>query len=217
MPESPKDELARRLSEYPKEAVSFFSSAFGVASRLPGETRTLVLNALIANFERGSRNLSGAALRHITDLSAREAEQVASAYSLMIGLLSDSTATPDDFVASAKGILFLPEQEATVRLIASSICALRPQINATVERAQLAGVVLPSFDDINIAVDFRARFANGALKTGVAVAVVHIDTDVSEQELWLQFSRGDVEDIIKKFSDCLEEMKLAETLFLRKS
>jgi hypothetical protein len=217
MAESPKEELARRIGEYPKEALPYFNQGFVSASKLSEETRRLVLAEVIASFKRGTRRLDGAALRPLTKLNDREVEQLASVYSLVIGLLSESSATTEDFIASAKGILFLPEQESTAQLIAASVCASRQEIRLTVDRAQLAGEILPSLFVFDIAVDIRIRVVDGEVKTFVPVAIVHLDTDADSEEVWFQMSRGDVEDTISKLTNALDDMKLAETMTPRKN
>ena len=217
MAETPGEELARRLERYPKEALSFFDSAFATAATVPPEVRRQVLREVVDSFTRGTRRLDGSTLRAVTSLSAREAEEVASVYSVVIGLLSEFSATPDEFVTRAKGILFSPEQEQIARSIAVSICEARPGIDGIVERAQLAGEVLPSLDTFDIVVDVRIRVVDGIVKTFVPVAIVHIDTDVAVQEMFLQMSRGDVETAIRKLTTCLDEMKMAEKLSFRKN
>ena len=217
MPEDPGEDLVRRLDGYPKEALSFFDSAFATAAGIPEDVRQLVLREVIENFRRGIRRLDGASLRLITKLPEREAEQLASVYSLVIGLLSESSATPDDFVNRAKGILFSPEQETIAKSIAASVCAFRPGIAGIVERAQLAGEVLPSLYSFDVVVDIRIRVIDGEVKTSVPVAVVHIDTDVSARELFFQLSRGEVEETIRKLTKSLDEMNLAETVSFGKN
>ncbi|WP_158812509.1 hypothetical protein [Methylocapsa sp. S129] len=216
MPESPKEELARRLAIYPEGALPFFDSGFAVAALLTNEIRKLVLAEVIDNLKRGSRNLSGSALRGITKLSERDNEQLASVYSVIIGLLSESSATPDDFVAAAKGILFTPPHEDIAKSIADSICSAQSEIADMVGRAQLAGEVLPSLAAFDIVVDVRIRVIDGEIKTSIPVAILHVDTDAADQELWVQLSRGDIEETIRKLSKCVADMQLAETLVLRK-
>jgi hypothetical protein len=216
MPESSTELIARRLAQYPKEAFAFFSDGFAAASTLSKETLNLVLNSVIEDIKRGTRNVDGAALKPLTNLSERESNQLASVFSLVIGLLSESEATPEDFVSAAKGKLFHSEHETTALAVAVSICASRSAIGSAIERAQLAGSVLPSLDIFDIAVDMRLRVVDGELKTAVPVAVLRLNSDAGD-DFWLQLTKGDVEDIIRKLSKSLEDMKFAETLTLRKS
>jgi hypothetical protein len=142
----------------------------------------------------------------------RDAERLASAYSIIIGLLSESEASAEQFAEAARNKLFNEEDELTAFTIATLACEHRDELKAGIERAQLAGAVLPSLIRFELEVDFRVRVSEGTIKTGVPIAVVHIDTDATAQEMWLQLSRGDVEDMIKKLNDTLESMNVAETL-----
>jgi hypothetical protein len=172
MPESPTELIARRLSQYPKEAFEYFSGGFAAASTLSTEALNLVLNKVVEDIKRGKRSVDGSALRPLTKLSERESDQLASVFSLVIGLLSDSEATPDEFVNAAKDKLFNPEQQGTAKSVAASICASRREISSAIERAQLAGQILPSLDGFHIAVDMRIRVVDGELKAVVPVAIL---------------------------------------------
>jgi hypothetical protein len=68
----------------------------------------------------------------------------------------------------------------------------------------------------DVTIDVRLRISDRSVKTGVPVAIVHIDTDAVNRELWLQLTRGDVEDTIKTLSQSLEDMKVAEEFILKK-
>jgi hypothetical protein len=216
MPDSPRDALARRIGEYPKEALAYSAAGMIAASKLSEEIRGAVLQKFIETFKTGTRRLAGAAVRPIAKVSERESEQLAFAYSLLIGLLLETNATADDVVNAGKGRLFEPAQEVTGKSIVDAIYASREEIKATVDRAQLAGEVLPSLYSLDIAVDMRIRVSEGELKTFVPVAVVHLDTDITGLEVWFQLSRGEVEEMVHKLSRCLEDMKLAETLITQK-
>jgi hypothetical protein len=203
------EELKSRISEYPEEALAYFDSGFTAASTLRPDAHALIIKEFIVNFGRGTRRLDGASLRSVVPLSVKEAEQVASTYTIVIGLLSESTATPDDFVEAARGRLFRPENEATARMIAEFICASRMELDLAVERAQIAGQILPSFATLDFAVDVRLRIANGRVKTAVPIFVVHIDTD-TEDHLWFQMTQGDVQELIKKLTKALEDVEAAQ-------
>jgi hypothetical protein len=46
----------------------------------------------------------------------------------------------------------------------------------------------------------------------VSVAVVHIDTDGTNQEIWCQLSRSDINVMLEKLRNAAKEMDLAEEL-----
>jgi hypothetical protein len=175
--ESSVEELASRLASYPKEALPFFNRGFAVAGKISEEARKLVLQELLANFRRGARTVRPSIFRSITELHRGDAELLASVYSVVIGLLSDTRSKPEEFVSSAKGVLFEPPHEAAARWIAESVHAYREDIRAAVSTAQLAGEVLPSLNEFEVAVDLRVRVAEGKITAGVPVALLFIDTD----------------------------------------
>lgn len=210
MPESSAEQLARRVAGYPGEAFGFFKGGFAAAAALQESTRRQVLAEVIDNIRRGVRRLQGSALASVTGLSDRDSEQLASAYSLVIGLLADSSATPDEFVDAGKGKLFKDEHVEVAREVAAAICGARGEISSSIEKTQLAGQVLPSLSEFEATVDIRLKIVDGQVKLSVPVAVVHIDTDAGGQEIWIQLTRGDIDEVIKKLSECLDHMVIAE-------
>jgi hypothetical protein len=212
MPETPREQLARVLAGYPSNALPYFSRTFATAGQLSEQDRKKVVEALLDAMQRGKHQFNGDALRSLTDLSSQEAEEIATVYSVAIGLLSDTTATPDDFVAEGRGKLFTSEHDATALSIAQAICNNREQISKAIQRARLGGAVLPSLRKFEVATDFRVQVVKNELKMGVPLVVVHIDTDADGQEVWLQLSRLDVDDIIKKLTNCLDDMAVADKL-----
>jgi hypothetical protein len=212
MADSAREEVARRLNRYPNEALSYFQGGFSSAASLSDQKRREVLAEMISNFQRGTRRLDSSNLREITGLSSNIAEQVASVYSLVIGLLTETTATPDDFVEAATGTIFLEKDRGTARSIAGEVYDERSEISKTVARTQLAGEVLPSLYTFDVAVDLRVRVENKAIVTSVPVAVLHIDTDAEDHEIWVQLTKGDIDNIIRTLTKALEDMQVAEDL-----
>lgn len=209
---APRDALTRNIGGFPDEALSFFRSAFSIVAVLGEDARKRVFGEMVANFRRGRRRVDGAMLTAITGLSSRDCDQIASVYTVVIALLSETGATPDEFVEIGRGKLFTPQHEHLAREIAVGICEERGDLNASIEQAKLAGLVLPSLDSMETTVDLRLRITEGKVTASVPVTIVHIATDAGDEGLWLQLTRSDVEDMIKKLQDCLAGMSAAERI-----
>lgn len=213
MPETSRDEIARRIGAYAAHVRPYFKTAFAAASEASETARAAILEKLIETLKGGRRGISGTDLAQIGPFTADVADQLATVYSLMIGMFSESTATADDFVDAAKDILFEPVNEPVVRSIALAICNRRAEIDLTVSVAQLAGVVLPSLRSISVAVDVRVKVDDGAVTLAVPVVVMQISTDVDERDLFLQLSKGDVEQVILKLQGILKDIEIAQAAF----
>jgi hypothetical protein len=212
MPENAKEDISLRLSRYPEQALSYFQGGFSSAAALPEATRRKVLSEMISNFQRGTRRLDSSNLRQITGLPTKVAEQVASVYSLVIGLLTETTATPEEFLEAAANKVFVEPDRAAAKSIATAVCDARAEILSTVLRTQLAGEVLPSLYTFDVAVDVRVRVEDGSVVTSVPVAVLHIDTDAENHEIWLQLTKGDIDNLIRTLTTTLSDMQVAEDL-----
>jgi len=217
MPASSVEDLKRRLSAYPTDAHMFFKQGFSAAARLSDEVRGKVVDELVANFRRGKRRVDGSTLRSMTGLSSLDSERLMSAYSLLIGLLSEAEVSLDDLVEAGRDVIYFPEDGASMLAILKPINEGLGEIDAAVQRAQLAGRVLPSFQRMEVVIDLRLQFADGKVKHHIPVAVAYLKTDVATEDMWFQMSRGDVEDTIKSLNEVLSNMIAAETIYSAKS
>jgi hypothetical protein len=77
------------------------------------------------------------------------------------------------------------------------------------ERRSLAMQTLPSLTSFDVSVDLRFKFDKDEIADRVAVALVHIGTDVTE-EMWLQLSRGDIDMILQSLTETLRRMDAVE-------
>jgi len=195
----------------------FFKQGFGAAARLSEEVRNQVVQELVANFRRGKRRVDGSTLRSMTGLSALDSERLMSAYSLLIGLLSEAEVSLDDLVEAGRDLIYFAQDGASMPAILKPISEGLGAIDAAVQRAQLAGRVLPSFQKMEVVIDLRLQFLDGKVKHHIPVAVAYLKTDVAKEDMWFQMSRGDIEDTIKSLNEVLVNMITAETIYSEKS
>ncbi|BAL77072.1 putative methylase/helicase [Bradyrhizobium cosmicum] len=212
MPESEKDVLRRRLANYPREALEFFRNGFAATAGLDEKKRSEVLAQLIERFKSGGRRIDGEEIAELAGLSKRDADSVAGAYTIVIGLLSESKATPEDFIEAAKDVFVPPEYADVAIWMARSVCADRDAITSVVERTALTSAVLPSLMLFNTAIDLRLRIVDGKVQAAAPVVLVHLDTDGEGQEIWFQMASADVQMVIKRLNKALDDMKIAEKL-----
>lgn len=212
MAESAREALERQLSNYPNEAFEFFRTGLSAAGKTSEGVREKILQQLIEQFKSGSRRLDGTEISDITGLSRPVSDAIAAAYSMIIGLLTDTNATPEEFIEVARGKFISQEDEKVGATIAASICGQRDEIKRSVEKSQLAGAVLPSLYSFDVTVDIRFKVEDGGVKATVPVAIVHLDTDANDQEVWVQLTAGDIELIIKRLREAQDGMKIAESL-----
>ena len=76
---------------------------------------------------------------------------------------------------------------------------------------------MPSLYSFDVAVDLRVRIEDGKVRTTIPVAIVHLDTDSENQEIWVQLSTSDIDFIIKRLLRAQDDMKIAESLLSRRS
>lgn len=204
--------LAAAVAEIPEDALGIIRNGFAIAATLSDERRQQVIQLLISQFRRAGGSLDNEQVARATNLSRREASRLSSALSVMIGLITETSASADDFVAIARGRFFEDREAPIVESIARVIVSQRPALQETIARESLAAAVLPSLASFNIAIDLRCEFIEDRISNRVAVAVVHIGTDDRSHQLWVQLTRADIERIVARLTEALKRMEMVEAI-----
>jgi hypothetical protein len=196
----------------PAEVRDFFSDGLGVLSKLPIEQHDEVKRAAIESLESGSTiDEKGIASR--LNISVYDARSVMGAATLFGSLVLKRKESKEDIVASAvEAKILSSEQSPAILRFFASFERDRAALNALLDTAELAGVVLPSLSEFECSVDLRLGFAGQTLSVGVPLVLIHIDTDAAGQEIWFQLRRLQVEQIIKQLQNALEQMDSAGKL-----
>jgi len=155
---------------------------------------------------------TGKTLAEGTDLSPPDAGDLMFAISITFAALMDLTATAGEFIEIAADRLFDAASRPAAEIVAKNFVESRAKLQAIYNNTTLASAVLPSLDNLSIAVDLRVRIEDGKVARGTPVAVLHFDTDVTGHQLWLQLNKTEVQFVIDRLKITLEEMTLAENL-----
>lgn len=199
------------IAELPDNLFPRIRAGFDALAQMrPSDRRTVVLKFL-DSFEK-SGDMDREWLESTLEISRRHASAVLAALSVAVGVLSQ-TDNGEEFISAGSDKLFTPSVAPAVREVAALITDARPRITDTIARRTLSAQTLPALESFDVSVDFRFGFDNNnQIKTGVPVAVVHIDTD-ARPELFLQMSRGDVEMLVEKLNRVLKQMDAATRAF----
>jgi hypothetical protein len=206
------NQLSEEISALPTRASVATRQGFAVASALPEINRQKAVELMLSSVRSSRAGFDTESVSNETNLSLRDAGRLMTALSVTLGLLSENVASSEEFVQAGRGTIFDAASEPTVRAIADIIIRERPTLAKEMARHQLAAEVLPSLAQFDVTVDLRVRFNNDKADEFVSVAVVHIDTDGNNQELWLQLSKSDITTMLDKINKAAREMDLVENL-----
>jgi hypothetical protein len=101
-----------------------------------------------------------------------------------------------------------------VRSFLENAISDRRSLRRDLQSTTLQHSILPTLIAFDVAVDLRLGFEENTSQLAVAapVAVVHIDTDTSEKEVWFQMSRAQLESLHDRLTTVLSRLKIAEGL-----
>ncbi|WP_316159816.1 hypothetical protein [Bradyrhizobium sp. SZCCHNRI20481] len=200
------------LSELPESLLPRIRAGFDVLSKLPSSDRRAIVVKFLDTFER-TGDLDRDWLEATVSISRIDASAVLAALSVAVGVLSQTDGGPHDFVQAGRGKLFEDAAIDAVQEVATIIASEKPRISDTIERRTLSAQTLPALERFDVSVDFRFGFdKNNEIKSGVPVALVHVDTD-AQAELFLQMSRADIEMLVDKLGTVLKQMAAATKAF----
>ncbi len=140
-------------------------------------------------------------------MPARDARKLVSGFSAMVALLTENPVSVDDFIGAAEKMILTPESVPAARVAAKLIVDFRGDLEKSISRRRLAASVLPALDFFDVAVDLRFRFKDAKVEDAVPVAVVRIDTDAFNQQMWVQLALEDVDDVIRKLEQARVQMR----------
>jgi hypothetical protein len=117
-------------------------------------------------------------------LTPSEIGSVVSACMVVVPMFGEG-ARPEEFLdAATKAKLIDPALAPRLKPFVDVVAAHTADIAAVIKRVALTDQVLPSFMTVDVAVDVRLGFAEGRVDVVAPVALIHIDTDGENQELW---------------------------------
>jgi hypothetical protein len=212
-PSIAQSSLPSLISDLPDEILPRIKRGFDVAQRLSDASRREATTRFLKQFEQSGAGFEGDWLEAITGAPRSDARTLVTSISIVVGLLTQSSASVEDLVEAARGRLFEDRSLDAFKSIVEIVSGERSAIAKTIEDRTIAAETLPSLEGFHTSVDLRFRFEKDDLiVSAVPVALVHIDTD-SRAELFLQMSRGDVDMVIEKLQRVAKRMDAATTLF----
>jgi hypothetical protein len=214
---SDSNPLDSEIASLPASMRSALVSGYRLAATLDeGEWRRAV-ESVIRDAERTGGTFDLETLAETLSIPERDARRVLSGISATVAVLTQTGASADEFVDLAKKGT-LPEASVRAASIASElIVTAREELERSFARRRLAAAVLPSLDSFEVTVDLRLKIADGRVEDFVPVALVHIDSDAVDHELWLQLTLDDVSSMIKKLEDARDQMGIAARLTVQPS
>ncbi len=206
------DRLSSVIAEFPARGLAMARQGFAIAGALSETQKAKAVDFVLDRFRKGGGQFDSGDLPAEIDLPQRDRVRLTAALSIAIGLLTDTEVSAAEFVDVARGKLFDPVHEGSTQAIATAIIAQRQGLNESVGRRRLAISVLPYLTEFEVTVDVRFRFEDNKPTESVSLAIVHIDTDSTNQEIWFQLTRSDIESIQRKLTRALEQMAVSEAL-----
>ncbi len=145
-------------------------------------------------------------------LKREEVRPALSAVSLMGVVLTNEDMSDEGLVGELIAAGLASQIDTNVMLlIAAAIRQRRDTFIRAQARARLSQAVLPSFRDLQLAVDVRVRTKGDAVSLAVPVAVGMLRTDIgAPDQIWFQASKNDLERIASEVTRALRAIDAAQ-------
>jgi hypothetical protein len=147
----------------------------------------------------------------LENVSVDDAKAVMASGSFLAVAISSSDEGVEQVITGALNAKILTDTDApSVRRFAALVVRDRDHYKRALEKQRLAGSVLPSLTMFDTLVDLRPSFGEGGFKFAIPIVLVHIDTDVTGQEVWFQAGKAQLENIIRELQEALNRIEVAE-------
>jgi hypothetical protein len=157
------------------------------------------------------------------DLGDDAAKQTLSAATFLAWIVSSRKEPTEAIISQITESITLKSDDAEkLGKFADLLASQRPRIRQALERTRLGSSVLPSLIEFGVTVDVRLGFekqpedaaleasARDDVTIAVPVAVIHIDTDATTQEVWFQLTKKELEGVIENLQLALRRLRAAE-------
>jgi hypothetical protein len=145
-------------------------------------------------------------------LTVDEANSVASSITVLMTLLTEEkTTNAAEFVdAMSDAGIVASESIDAVRRIVEHIVSAQSQINQAIRRRKAEVSVLPSITAFSTTIDVRLGFKEDEIDVAIPMVVAHVDTDGPGQELWMQLTKADIEQMMTTLTDAMGRLETVE-------
>jgi hypothetical protein len=207
---APSKLLIGSIESVPNATRARMREGFGYLSELSPEVRKDLVARVTGTFMSGSNTINLEPLVAATSLKTSQVAAIVTALTATLGIAVQSEASSADFLTASKGKFFDPEDEAVVTSVVNEVVAGRAEARDAFEVRRLANETLPALSSFDVSVDLRLRFEDSRILDGIPVALIHLDTDATGQEIWFQAARAEVEMMLHELQKTLRQMDLAE-------
>jgi hypothetical protein len=204
-PGRPAAEILRRLPPAFREDAE---RGFVLLANIPQDRYEILVRHTIVMMD--SRRPPVDELTKTLGLTASETGSVVSAAMIVVPMFGEGTTADGVLEAATKVKLIDPSLVPKLKLFVDTVAANGPEIAAVIKRVALTDQVLPSFMTVDVAVDVRLGFAEGRVDVVAPVALIHIDTDRENEELWFQCSKQQLLLIREEVETALKKIDAAE-------
>jgi len=202
--------LPEALADFPPVVRAYLRGGFAILARVGDSKANEIVTAAVDSLASGP-DIGIAEFAAKIGVSDEEANQVLSAATLLAWIATSRAEESSEIVTTLATAKIIDETiYDAVRRFLEQLTAQVPAIKENLRRSRLGTVVLPSLTEFDYAVDVRLKFSKGKTDLAVPVAVVHLDTDTLDQEIWFQLTKADAERMSKQFQDIIRRLDEAE-------
>lgn len=208
-----KSALAARVANLREGMFPQLRNGYALVGKIQEPLRSEVIDGLIDSVADGG-------IRQIDDLADRlgisedEAGTVLFAVAAVTGALLDIDASVEDFLEVASNF-YHPDDQDSVKYVADKVTDKRPTLKNRADQFRLSTRVIPAFTDINYAIDIRLEFKSKKISQATPVALVNIQTDVSDEKIFMQINEHQVSMLIEELNQALSELRVASQIELK--
>lgn len=202
--------MSEAIASIPDHVKPMIASGFRIVSSMPLENAEKLLRFAIQDYTDRTDTLSKDGREAEFDLPRAEFWRAASALVPLVGILLESEGRAEEFIDAARSTNLVDESSHQRILSLATVVVADRGRSALIERqVRLGAAVLPSFDKVEYVTDIRVRVRDGKLES-VPVAIVHLETDARDQQLWFQLTKRQLQVLLDMLKQAEADMLVVE-------
>jgi len=203
--------LSSELASIPDPLLPSLKRGFETAAKLGESDLIAAARSTIERFGPNRETVDPEPIAESLQIPVTQARDFILALSFMAATIFNGDEDSAQFINACVEAGLLPAESAgAITPVVETFSAARPAAKERIAEARLAAAVVASLESIKVAVDVRLSVDNNKVVRWVPMLMLHIETDLYNQELRMQLTRSDAQKVFDEIKKGIEWLDAAE-------
>jgi len=209
-PVIPGRSLSENFTGVPEVFAKYLRQGFNTLAKLPRESQASLITQFAQTID-SPRIIDEEKFAERIGIKEEEIGSLLAAVGMVTVALSSTEDSAPKLVEEALKAKIVSESDQGALLsFAEMIVKQRDNLKNVLTESQTASRILPALEDFSTVVDVRPIIKKGQITSCIPVVLVHLDTDMANEELCFQMSKNQLKQVLERLNTTLQRVEQLE-------